>query len=107
MSTPFYLPLGITVSLIRVNCRGYGGLRVYRDSEDNETISEVGTNLCGREEHFGIGPGDLLESLVLYTGLSGIVGIEFRQRVKRILGADTARPWLLPWIKRSAGAFPD
>ena len=92
MSGPSKSPLRVTVFLIRFNCRDHiDGLRVSYDSEDGEVISEVGTSLRGREEHFSFGIGDSLESLLLYTisgfytDAGGIVGIKFRLPVKETL----------------------
>lgn len=84
VSTPVQSPQRISVSFIPFNCRQYVcGLRVRRrlGCDAGATISQVGVNLPATERHFDMDAGDSLESLLVYTIMDGIVGIEFRLRM--------------------------
>ncbi|MBE3042508.1 hypothetical protein IMZ48_08005 [Candidatus Bathyarchaeota archaeon] len=84
VSTPAHSPQRISVSFISFNCKLYvSGLRVRHRSgcDAGATISEVGVNFPATEGHFDMDVGDSLESLLVYTVMNGIVGIEFHIRM--------------------------
>ena len=97
-------PVRLSLSFINFNCRNYlSGIRLqgYKGQGDVQALSssQVGLIIPPSEEHLDLGPGEVIQSVRVYSLEDGIVGVEFHidtcsngQEVRLLGGSVASNP---------------